>query len=69
LDLGSLIVIADASKDLKTGAELERIWQVSQTRKAVPPPTCLFLVHGETGRGKLSREKPVDLDSRVQQKW
>ena len=43
LDLGSLRVIADAWKDLKTGTELERMWQESRTRKAVPPPMCLFL--------------------------
>jgi hypothetical protein len=64
LDLGSLRVIAETSKDLKTGTELERILQESRTRKAVPPPTFNFFEHGETGRGKLSREKPVDLESR-----
>jgi hypothetical protein len=42
LDLGSLRVIADTSKDLKTGTELERIWQELQTRKAVPPPVFIF---------------------------
>jgi hypothetical protein len=31
---------------------------------AVPPPMCFFLEHGETGQGKLSREKPVGLESR-----
>jgi hypothetical protein len=35
-------VIADASKDLKTGTELERMWQESRTRKAVPPPVFIF---------------------------
>ena len=64
LDLGSLRVIADALKDLKTGTELERMWQESRTRKAVPPPMCLFLEQGEAGRGKLSREKPSGLDSK-----
>jgi hypothetical protein len=64
LDSGSLRVIADASKDLKTGTELERIWQESRKRKAVSPCMCLLLDHGETGREKLSREKPVGLDSK-----
>jgi hypothetical protein len=63
LDLGSLTVIAEASKDLKTGTELERILQESRTRKAVPSPMFFFLEHGETGRGKLSREKSVGLES------
>jgi hypothetical protein len=57
LDLGSLRVVAGASKDLKTGTELERIWLESRRRKAVPPPVCLCLEHGETGQEKLSREK------------
>jgi hypothetical protein len=64
LDLGSLRVIAEASKDLKLEQKLERIWQESRTRKAVPPTMFFFLEHGETGGGKLSREKPVGLESR-----
>jgi hypothetical protein len=62
LNLGSLRVIADTSKDSKNGTELERLCGESRTRKAVPPPMCLFLEHGETEQGKLSREKPVGLD-------
>jgi hypothetical protein len=63
LDLGSLRVIAEASKDFKTGTELERILQESRTRNAVPPAMCFF-EHVETGRGKLSSEKPIGLESR-----
>ena len=40
------------------------MWQESRTRKAVPPPMCLFLEQGETVRGKLGREKPAGLDSK-----
>jgi hypothetical protein len=33
LDLGSLRVIVEASKDLKAGTELERVLQESRTKK------------------------------------
>lgn len=63
LDLRSLRVTEDASKDLKIGAELERMWQESRMRKAVPPPMILLFADEEAGRGKLSREKPVGTES------
>jgi hypothetical protein len=40
-DLGSLRVIAGASKDLNT--ELERIWHGSLTRKAVYLHLCVYV--------------------------
>ena len=63
LDLGSLRVTEDISKDLKTGALVDRIWQESRTRKAVPPPMILFVVEEEVGRGKLRRENPGGRES------
>jgi N-glycosylase/DNA lyase len=44
LDLGSLRVIAEASKDLKTGTELERILQEPRTRKTVYLHVNMFVL-------------------------
>ena len=64
LDLGSLRVTEDSSKDLKTGAVVDRIWQESRIRKAVPPPMILLVVGEEVGLGKLRREKPAGTESK-----
>lgn len=64
LDLGSLRVTEESSKDLKTGAVVDSIWQESRIRKAVPPPMILLVVGEVVGLGKLIREKPAGIESK-----
>jgi hypothetical protein len=59
LELSSLRVTEDISKDLKILEVEERIVKESLIRKAVPPPMIFLLVlEGGGGRGVLMSVKP-----------
>jgi len=63
LELGTLIVTEDNSKDLKVTVGVERSVQDSRRRNAVPPPTIEEVHESGTGRVVLMKVNPRGIAS------